>query len=148
MLLRLLLLFSCLTVVTCQVVKVPLGPANVIHAFGLDWYTTTAAALCDEQTLAADPKSKVLTNTALLTSSTWLLNDADGKGGAPIVPWDTPWDATWYSPQVMILYAARTVSLCNHPLNLQIGPFAIIDLNGTWALDSVWMYRSWGGCVI
>ena len=49
---------------------------------------------------------------------------AAGTGGACKIPWQSSWDATFYGPQVH--------------------PFFLIDLNGTYSLTSVFVYRSWG----
>lgn len=63
--------------------------------------------------------------SALLDEQTLAGDPRGGKGGVPAVPWQTTWDGTYYGTP-------------------QVGPFAIINLNASVALDSVWLYRSWG----
>jgi hypothetical protein len=63
--------------------------------------------------------------SALLDEPDIAGDPANGKGGVPKTSWESTWDGTYY----------------NGP---QIGPFALINLNATVQLESIWLYRSWG----
>jgi len=84
--------------------KIPLGPGNVLEAFGVNWYNSSGTAILDEQTVAGDP--------------------AAGSGGKCSIPWQPTWDVTWYGPQIV--------------------PFVLVDLNATYDVTSVFMFRDWG----